>query len=225
MPAEPRALLCDLDGTLVDSVPDLTLAVNGVLAELGRPAQAEQAVREWVGNGFERLLERALTGTFDGRLPDAEIAPIKSRFLHYYERYLCVRSRLYPGVRETVATLRASDINLACVTNKPSAFVQPLLEQLKLAEHFSVTVGAGDAPRKPAPEPLWLAAERLGLPIEQCLMVGDSVNDIRAARSAGCPVIAVSYGYNHGHDIHSEGADAVIDAFSELPARLHEVPA
>ncbi len=223
--AEPRALLCDLDGTLVDSVPDLTLAINGVLGELGQPPRSEQVIREWVGNGAERLLERALTGSLEGRLAEAELIAIKRRFLHYYERYLCVRSVVYPGVRETLATLSTHGIRIACVTNKPSAFVRPLLEQLALAEYLPVTIGADDAPKKPAPEPLWLAAARLGVRIEQCVMVGDSITDVRAARAAGCPVIAVSYGYNHGHDIHDEGADTVIDAFSQLPAQFAGVPA
>lgn len=223
--ADIQAVLCDLDGTLVDSVPDLTLAINAVLAELNQRPQTEQTIRDWVGNGAERLLERAVTGTLDGHLPTAALTRIKPRFLHYYRQYLCVRSRLYPGVAETLAALSDVGIGLACVTNKPSAFVQPLLEQLGIAAYFRAVIGADDAPRKPAPEPLWFAAGRLGVPIQQCLMVGDSGNDVSAARAAGCRVIAVSYGYNHGHDIHAEGADAVIDVFSDLPAQLGEVPA
>ena len=222
-PAEIRAVLFDLDGTLVDSAPDLAAAVNATLAELGRAPVPVDTVRDWVGNGADRLLERALSGRADGTVPAAELAAVRPLFLRHYERLLCVDSVLYPGVSEGLAGLREQGLALGCVTNKPSRFTLPLLEQLGIAGHFGALVGGDDVVRKkPAPDALQEAARRLGVACDDCLMVGDSVNDIEAARAAGCPVVAVPYGYNHGRDIRSAGPDAVIESLAVLPRRLRE---
>lgn len=218
-----RAILFDLDGTLVDSAPDLALAVNATLAELDRPPCTVDIVRDWVGNGADKLLERALSGHFDGRVSPERLAAIRPRFLHHYERYLCVDSALYPGVAEGLEALYGAGLRLGCVTNKPSRFTQPLLEQLNIAGFFGAVIGGDDAPhKKPDPAPLRLAAERLSVPLGHCLVVGDSINDIEAARAAGCPVVAVPYGYNHGRDIRSARPDAVIASLGALPLLLRE---
>jgi phosphoglycolate phosphatase len=199
------------------------VAVNATLAELDRPPYPIDTIRDWVGNGADRLLERALSGHFDGRIPPEELAAIRPRFLHHYERYLCVDSTLYPGVAEGLETLRRIGLRMACVTNKPSRFIGPLLERLNIADCFGAMIGGDDAPRKkPDPAPLRLAAERLDVRMTHCLMVGDSVNDIEAARAAGCPVVAVPYGYNHGQDIREAHPDAVIDSLARLPLLLRE---
>jgi phosphoglycolate phosphatase len=220
---EIRAVLLDLDGTLVDSAPDLAVAVNATLAELDRPPHSVDTIRDWVGNGADRLLERALSGHFDGRLPPDQLAALRPRFLYHYEQRLCVDSTLYPGVAEGLEMLRHAGLRLACVTNKPSRFIRPLLERLNIADRFGAMVGGDDAPRKkPDPAPLRLAAERLDVGVTHCLMVGDSVNDIEAARAADCPVVVVPYGYNHGQDIREAHPDAVIDSLTRLPPLLRE---
>jgi len=216
-----RGVLFDLDGTLVDSAPDLAQAINAVLADLGRTAVSLSAVRQWVGNGADRLLERALTGELNGRLPAAELEAIRPQFVRYYGQALCVGSRLYPGVLDGVKAVYALGLSVGCVTNKPSRFARPLLDQLGIGTYFTAVVGGDDAPhKKPHPAPLLLATERLGLRPEQCLMVGDSQHDVAAARAAGCPVIAVPYGYNHGQDIRAAQPDSVIDSLAQLAALL-----
>lgn len=212
-----RAVLFDLDGTLVDSVPDLAGAVDGTLTELGRARAGEARVREWVGNGAERLIKRALTGQMDGEPPAELTAWALARFFEHYGERLSGESRLYGGVREGLAALRSHGLALAVVTNKPERFVAPLLEALGIGEQFSVLVG-GDtlSEKKPHPAPLLHAASELGCEPEAALMVGDSRNDVLAARRAGMPIICVPYGYNHGQDIRDEAPDAVVDDLVEL---------
>ncbi len=215
-----RALLFDLDGTLVDSVPDLAAAVDAMLADLGLPPAGEARVREWVGNGSQRLVKRALTGRMDGEPDPALLARAMPLFMAHYERLLCHRSALFDGVREGLRQLRAAGLKMAVVTNKPSRFIEPLLSALGVREDFAVLVG-GDtlAERKPHPAPLLYAAQRLGEDPAAALMVGDSRNDVEAARRANMAVVCVPYGYNHGEDIRQASPDAVVEDLREL-ARL-----
>jgi phosphoglycolate phosphatase len=213
----PQLVLFDLDGTLVDSVPDLAAAVARMLAALGRPQATADEVRNWVGNGAVRLVERALVGALDGK-PDAdEFARAMPLFLDSYAEENCRHSRPYPAARATLERLAASGMHLACVTNKPADFTRPMLEQLGLDGYFGLVV-AGDAAGaiKPDPAPLLHAMEFFKVSADDALMVGDSVNDIQAARAAGMPVICVSYGYNHGRDIRHAAPDAVVDSLAEL---------
>jgi phosphoglycolate phosphatase len=215
------AIVCDLDGTLVDSVPDLAAAVDATLAELGIEPVGEARVREWVGNGTARLVGRALTGRIDGVPPQAELAVALERFHFHYGAMLCVGSRLYEGVRDGLAALAELDYPLACVTNKPDAFAWPLLQRLGIADYFETVVGGNTAPAmKPAPDALLMLAERLHVRPARLLLVGDSVTDVGAARAAGCPVVCVPYGYNHGDDIRDANPDAVIESLAELPDLL-----
>lgn len=214
----PQLILIDLDGTLVDSVPDLALCVDQMMSQLGLPLRGEAAVREWIGNGVPVLVRRALVGAVDGEA-DAELydraLPL---YLELYEQNVCVNSRPYPGV---VAGLQAlqPDFRLGCVTNKAARFTEPLLEKLGLADYFEIIV-SGDtvAKKKPDPAPLIYAAEQLGINPAQSLMVGDSMHDVDAARAAGFQVVCVTYGYNHGYDIRASHPDAVIDSLEQLPA-------
>ena len=217
----PRLLLLDLDGTLVDSVPDLAAAVQRMLAALERPPVRQDDVRNWVGNGAPRLVKRALTGTLHGEPAAAEFARAMPLFLRFYAEENCRHSQPYPTTRATLERLAATGLPLACVTNKPADFTQPMLDQFGLAGYFGLVV-AGDTARaiKPDPAPLLHAAEFFKVPPGDALMVGDSVNDIEAARAAGMPVICVSYGYNHGHDIRLAAPDAVIDSLAELEQLL-----
>ena len=215
------ALFFDLDGTLVDSVPDLTVAVNVMLRQLDLPARDETRVRTWVGNGMNNLIHRALTDDMAGRADPALFARAKTLYRAAYAEHLSVHSSLYPGVRTGLAELRAAGWPMACVTNKPAEFALPLLDRLGIGPFFATVVGGECiAHPKPAPDALLLCAQRLGVPIDRGLMVGDSLNDVGAARNAGCPVVCVPYGYNHGRDIREAEPDAVIGSIAELPALL-----
>lgn len=215
------ALFFDLDGTLVDSVPDLAAAVNAMLTQLGLPEREESQVRVWVGNGMDNLLHRALTGAMAGRADPALFARAKPMYKAAYAERLSAYSRVYPGAREGLVALQAAGLPLACVTNKLVEFAQPLLERLELSQFFNTVVGGECVARpKPAPDALWLCAERLGAPIGHSLMVGDSSNDVGAARNAGCPVVCVPYGYNHGRDIREAQPDAVVASIADIPYLL-----
>ncbi|NMQ19060.1 phosphoglycolate phosphatase [Candidatus Competibacter phosphatis] len=218
------ALFFDLDGTLVDSVPDLTAAINVMLRQLELPAREEVQVRAWVGNGMDNLIRRALVGEMDGSRADPKLfARAKPLYRAAYADHISVYSALYPGVRKGLADLHAVSFPMACVTNKPAEFARPLLERLGIGEFFATVVGGECIPQpKPAPDALLLCAERLGIPVAQGLMVGDSINDVGAARNAGCPIVCVPYGYNHGRDIRDAAPDAVIDSIAELPPLLRK---
>ena len=213
----PQMALIDLDGTLVDSVPELALCVDAMLRALARPECGEAAVRLWVGNGVERLVKRALTGEFDGEPASEEFALGLRIFNELYRLQNGRACHLYPGVREGLDALAARRIRLGCVTNKPERFTLPLLEQFGIRAYFD-TVVAGDslAVKKPDPGPLLYAAEQLDCPPASALMVGDSQSDVKAARAAGFHIVCLSYGYNHGRDIREMNPDAVIDSLSEL---------
>lgn len=216
-------ILIDLDGTLVDSVPDLAFCVDAMLQELGRPPQGEPKVRDWVGNGVERLVRRALTGTLDGEPEDALFRQAYPIFLDLYARNTSHRSRLYPGVREGIDYLKSAGYTLGCVTNKAARFSEPLLKDLGIHEAFGILI-SGDtlARKKPDPMPLLHAADHFRVEPGKALMVGDSVSDVKAARAAGFQIVCMSYGYNHGTDIREADPDAVIDSLAELKGLLEQ---
>lgn len=216
----PRALLFDLDGTLVHSLPDLTAAVDAMLAQYGLPALGDAAIAGMIGNGSRKLVERALQASRWCNAPahSAELLEeAHGRFLQHYQAHLCERSQLFPGVADTLPLLHSEGIALAVVTNKPMAFVPPLLESLGIRHHFAVLIG-GDSltEKKPSPLPLQHACAQLNVAIADSIMVGDSRNDIDAARAAGMRNIAVSFGYNHGEPITACAPDVIIDHFSQL---------
>ncbi|WP_019571531.1 phosphoglycolate phosphatase [Thioalkalivibrio sp. ALMg3] len=217
----PRMILIDLDGTLIDSVPDLAFSVDAMMRELGLPERGEPAVRNWVGNGVERLVKRALVNDLDGE-PDAEqFARALPVFMRIYQENTAGRSPLYPGVREGLDQLKAAGYRLGCVTNKAERFTVPLLREKGILDDFEIVV-AGDAlpQKKPDPAPLLHAADKLGVDPSEALMVGDSKSDVKAARAAGFQIVCMTYGYNHGKDIRDEHPDAVLDRLDELPDLL-----
>jgi len=219
--ARPELVIVDVDGTLVDSVPDLAWCVDETMRRIGRGPWGEARVRDWVGNGVERLVKRALTGDLEAEPDPAEFARAYPIFLELYAENTSRRSRLYPGAAEALAALEGAGYRLAAVTNKARRFTEPLLADLGVRGRFAAVVCGDDCARKkPDPEPLLCAARELGVAPGRCLMVGDSSNDVQAARAAGMPVVCVSYGYNHGRDIREARPDAVIDSLLELPPML-----
>jgi phosphoglycolate phosphatase len=214
-----KAILFDLDGTLIDSVPDLASAVNLMLQKLDRDTFSEDTIRYWVGNGAQVLVKRALSGQteIDESLDSVLFEKALDIFLTLYADKLCEDTMPYPNVSNTLHTLKGSGYRLVIVTNKPYDFVAPILKGLKLDMLFEFWLG-GDSleKKKPDPLPLLHACEKLNLTVEQCVMVGDSRNDLLAAKAAGMQSIGVSYGYNYGEDIHIYEPDLVVDDFAEI---------
>lgn len=216
---KPQMILIDVDGTLVDSVPDLAYCVDEMMKRLGRPVHGEAKVRNWVGNGVERLVRRALVGELDGEPSDEDFERAYPIFLELYADNTSKRSCLYPGVREGLDYLQAQGYRLGCVTNKAAQFTLPLLKDLGVHDAFGIIV-AGDtlAVKKPDPGPLLHAAKHFRVAPADALMIGDSKSDVTAARAAGFQIVCMSYGYNHGEDIRDYAPDAVIDSMDELRA-------
>ena len=216
----PAALLFDLDGTLVDSVPDIATALVGTLRELQLPEPTEEQSREWVGNGAKKLVQRGLAWATDKTVEDIDDEVLKTAheiFLRQYRLSNGVNSRLYDGVLEALDHWHRQAIPMALVTNKPIQFVPKLLADLNIADYFSVLLGGECVEqKKPNPMMLFAACEQLGVKPEQCLMVGDSRNDIAAARAANMPVVAVDYGYNHGRPVAMENPDLLLGDLREL---------
>jgi phosphoglycolate phosphatase len=214
---QPKMILIDVDGTLVDSVPDLAYCVDVMMVRLGRAPYGETAVRDWVGNGVERLVRRALVGQLEGEPTDADFDRAYPIFLDLYAENTSKRSVLYPGVREGLDWLRAAGYPLGCVTNKAAQFTEPLLKDLGVRDFFDIVISGDTLPKKkPDPLPLLHAAEYFGVAPADSLMIGDSVSDVSAARAAGFGIVCMSYGYNHGEDIRLANPDAVIDSMVEL---------
>ena len=216
--ARPELIVFDLDGTLVDSAPDIAQAVDAMLQGLGMPVAGEVRVRGWIGNGVATLVKRALTGERQPQGEPPRFAEALALFMDAYEAHLCDRSRLYPGVVEGLAELKAQGYRTACVTNKHSRFTDDLLQRLGLAAYFDAT-GSGDqfARHKPDPEPLLKTAARFGADPKRCLMVGDSANDAEAAHRAGFRLALVPYGYHGGVEIGALEPDVVVESIAELP--------
>ena len=214
---KPKMILIDVDGTLVDSVPDLAYCVDEMMEALNMPKRGEANVRNWVGNGVERLVSRALIGQLDGEPNTSLFDKAYPIFLDLYERNTSARSKLYPGVREGLDYLNATGYLLGCVTNKAERFTIPLLKDVGLFNDFKIVI-CGDTleKKKPDPLPLLHAAKFFNTPPSQAMMIGDSISDVKAARGAGFQIVCMSYGYNHGMDIRDFHPDAVIDSMVEL---------
>jgi phosphoglycolate phosphatase len=215
-----RAVIIDLDGTLLDTAADLAAATNLMRIEFGLPPLPESAVAAYVGKGAEVLVHRALGGGLDARVDGALHARGHAAFLRHYALENGRRARAYPGVREGLDAMRVKGLRLACVTNKPQAFAEPLLARCGMAADFELVLG-GDAlvRRKPDPMPMLHAAHCMGAAPAAVVAIGDSINDALAARAAGMPVLAVPYGYNEGRDVRSLDVDGIVDSLLEA-ARL-----
>ena len=215
--ALPRLVMFDLDGTLVDSVPDLAAAVDRMLLELGRPAAGLDAVRHWVGNGAQVLVRRALAGDIDhAGVDDALAEQALALFMDAYAESHDL-TVVYPGVQDTLRWLRKRGVEMALITNKPERFVGPLLDQMKLGSYFRWIIG-GDtlAQKKPDPAALLFVMQMAGVTPQQALFVGDSRSDVLAAKAAGVQCVGLTYGYNHGRPIEEESPSLVIDDLRAL---------
>ena len=214
---KPRMILIDVDGTLVDSVPDLAWCVDEMMRRLSRAPHGEAKVRNWVGNGVERLCRRALVGQLDGEPAPEDFERAYPLFLELYAENTSKRSRLYPGVREGLDYFKSQGYLLGCVTNKAAQFTLPLLKDLGVYPDFGIVVSGDTLPvKKPDPLPLLHAAAHFGVSPQESLMIGDSKSDVIAARAADFQIVCMSYGYNHGEDIRDYRPDAVIDSMTEL---------
>ncbi len=212
-------LLFDLDGTLVESVPQLHLAVDAALLGCGLPGVTLEQVKQWIGNGADILLRRAIQRRYDlqGEMDEALVTRVRQKF---DERYLAGLDRdftLFPGVLATLQRLRSAGYRMAVVTNKPHPFVAPLLQEAGLMPLFDQLLGGDLLPqRKPDPTPLLHVCQTQQVAPERSVMVGDSKNDVLAAMAAGMPVIGLTYGYNHGEPIAVSKPDWVMDHFCQL---------
>lgn len=220
---DKKLLLFDLDGTLIDSVPDLSDAVNYMLKELNRSVFSEDIIRTWVGNGAQTLVKRALLGQSDiSNDIDTELfEKALNIFLIFYKNNVCVNTKLYSDVYETLHSLKKQNYRLVIITNKPYDFIKPILLKLELDNLFEYFIG-GDSleKKKPDPMPLLHVCEKFNISIEDSIMIGDSKNDILAANSIDMDSIGVTYGYNYTEDISVYNPTLVISNFSDISTVL-----
>ncbi|TSA15077.1 MAG: phosphoglycolate phosphatase [Betaproteobacteria bacterium] len=210
------AVMIDLDGTLLDTVPDIAAAAARMLAALGLPDRTQDEIRSFIGKGIPNLVQRCMpvdAGDTRGAGLQAEALAL---FQEFYFEESGRRTSVYPGVIEGLARFRDLRLRLACVTNKVARFTVPLLEHMGLASSFELVV-SGDTLARKKPDPLQLVhiCAEFALPPAKVLLIGDSVNDVLAARAAGCPVVCVSYGYNEGGDVHDLDCDAIVGSLLE----------
>lgn len=206
-----RAAIVDLDGTMIHTAPDFLVAVNRMRSDLGLGPLDIETITHFVGKGTENLMRRVLAVDYS---PDEVEIHFPQALASYHRHYLAINgdhSTLYPGVRAGLDALKEKGLRLACVTNKPIAFAVPLLEKTGLREYFELVYGGDSLPKKkPDPLPLLTVCKDFGLRPEEVVAIGDSSNDAQAARSAGCRVLNVPYGYNHGESIHDVDSDGIV---------------
>ncbi len=216
-PVAVKAVLLDLDGTLLDTVLDLHAAANGMMRELGRPEVSIETVRSYVGRGVPNLVKRLLAGNLEAADDPAPPPTVALEvFKKHYHESNGRHATVYPGVVAGLEQLAARGLQLACITNKAETFTTPLLERSGLRPHFQVVVAGDTLPRqKPDPMQLTWVCGHFDLKPHEMLLIGDSKNDAKAARAAGCPVFIVPYGYNEGEDVRQLDCDAIVGTVEE----------
>lgn len=211
-----RSVTIDLDGTLLDTVPDLAAAANAMLREMGRPEYPVETIAAFIGRGIPKLVARCLPD-----LDEAAVHAAQDIFRRHYAIENGRRSTLFPGVLEGLQAFRAAGLPLAVITNKAAAFTEPLLVATQLGIWFNFAVSGDSLPeKKPHPLPLLHACQRLGTTPAENLHIGDSRHDAVAARAAGCPVFIVPYGYNEGEDVQGIDCDAIVTSLAEAARRI-----
>jgi len=218
--------MIDLDGTLVDSIPDISWCLDETMKQIGLPARGETAARNWIGNGVIRIVQRAIANDLNADHDEALFETAMPIFRAFYADNTSKRSVLYPGVREGLDYLqklkRERGLKIGCITNKDERFTLPILRDLGLIDDFEIVISGDNlAKKKPDPLPLLYGAKELGCAPQKSLMMGDSTTDVKAARAAGFNIICMSYGYNHGDDIRDSQPDIVIDSMLELKDLIH----
>ena len=214
---KPELIVFDLDGTLVDSSPDIATAINQMLADLNQDTYSEQQIKQWLGYGATRLIKCALTGELNPQAEPAKLQQAISLYFKFYSANICVKSLLYAGVKEGLEQLKAANIHLACVTNKPTQFTLPLLTEIGIKDYFQF-IASGDTFQRMKPDPLPLieAAKAVAVDPEYALMVGDSINDIQAGKRAGFKTALVPYGYIGKYTLDELNADYQFDSIEYL---------
>ncbi len=210
--------MVDLDGTMLDTAADLAAAANMMLERLGLPGRDEEAIKTYIGKGMLNLVKRCLTGSLDLGVEPASglLARAIPLYEESYARVMHERTRPYPGVKEGLQALKAAGFRLACITNKGEKFTAPLLQATGLRDFFELVLCGDTLPRrKPDPLPLLHACERFGILPEEMVLIGDSVNDVQAARAAGCHVLCVPYGYNEGAAVQELDSDGIVSSLLE----------
>ena len=218
---QTKLVLFDLDGTLIDTAPDLAHSMDLVMRELHLPAQGLEKVRRFIGHGVRRLVEDIVATELKDRPAKATLEKALGAFNEHYREQLVQKSSLYPGVLECLQTLHSRGVKLACVTNKPKAFTEPLLEHFQIDRFFDLVLSGDSLPKKkPDPYPLVHACQRFAVEVANSVMVGDSSNDILAARNAGMRCMYVSYGYSDTETVKALKPDVILDSFVELMDQL-----
>ncbi len=211
-----RAAIIDLDGTMLDTVPDFHVAINGMRGEFGLPPISAEAIALMIGKGSENLIRTVLALDFDAAGVEQRFAQAMDGYQRHYLAINGQHSTLYPEVEAGLAAMKAAGLRLACVTNKPIAFALPLLKLKNLDQYFEIVYGGDSlAKKKPDPLPLLQVCADFDLAPSKVVAIGDSSNDAQAARAAGCPVLTVPYGYNHGHSIHDTDSDGIVNTLLE----------
>ena len=215
-PLAVKAVMIDLDGTLLDTAADLAAAANAMLRELGKAELPHTTIQSYIGKGIQKLVKRTLTGSLDGEPDAALFAKAMPIYEREYANTLCVSTHPYPGVVEGLNALRETGFRLACITNKAEAFTLPLLRATGLLDYFEMVLSGDSLPKKkPDPLPLLHACKHFGILPHEMLLIGDSLNDAEAARAAGCHVFCVPYGYNEGRDVRELNCDAIVTSIDE----------
>lgn len=210
---DTHAVILDLDGTMIDSVPDLEVALNGMLKDMGLPAVDENSVRMFVGKGTPHLVKSTISVFLDEQDATKRQDEALTLFYRHYREVNGMYSHMYPGAREGIERMAERKLKIACVTNKPSVFTEPLLARNGIYAFFDVIYCADTFPKKkPDPFPMNMACRKFGLRPDQVVAIGDSVNDAKAARAAGCSLFMVSYGYNYGIPVEEMQPDAVVSS-------------
>ncbi len=217
-PLPVSAIVIDLDGTLLHTAPELAESANRMLRDMGRPAVSQELLMSYIGNGIHWLVKRALTGDMHAE-PDAALFDKALPIFEQHYTALLLESKPFPNVVAGLDALKAAGYRLGCITNKVERYTTPLLKGIGFAPYFDIVLAGDTLPeKKPHPLPLLHAAKFFGITVEQLLLVGDSLSDAQAARAAGCPIICVPYGYNHGEPVETLNVDAVIpDLAAVLP--------
>lgn len=211
-----RAAIIDLDGTMLDTVPDFHVAINGMRGEFELPSISAEAIALMIGKGSENLIRTVLALDFDPAGVEQRFAQAMDGYQRHYLAINGQHSTLYPDVEAGLAAMKAAGLRLACVTNKPIAFALPLLKLKNLDQYFEIVYGGDSlAKKKPDPLPLLQVCADFDLAPSTVVAIGDSSNDAQAARAAGCPVLTVPYGYNHGHSIHDTDSDGIVNTLLE----------